>query len=50
MANEDKKILMPCYTIARICLNFRTITDQKSIEKYGGSRMYFAPSQSIMTR
>ena len=22
---------------------FQTITDQKSIEKYGGSRMYFAP-------
>ena len=22
---------------------FQTITDQKSIEKYGGNRMYFAP-------
>ena len=34
---------MPCYTIARNMPKFQTITDQKSIEKYGGSRMYFAP-------
>lgn len=43
MANEDKKdfnaMLHDCKDMPKI----QTITDSKSIEKYGGSRMYFAP-------
>ena len=41
---------LPISSTAKVMLHdskdmpkFQTITDQKSIEKYGGSRMYFAP-------
>jgi hypothetical protein len=43
MANEDKKdfnaMLHDCKDIPK----FQTITDETSIKKYGGNRMYFAP-------
>lgn len=43
MANEDKKdfnaMLRDCKDMPKI----QIITDQKSIEKYGGNKMYFAP-------
>ena len=43
MANENRKILMLCCTIIRICQNFKSLQTRKSIEKYGGNKMYFAP-------
>ena len=43
MANEEKKdfnaMLHDCKDMPKI----QTITDKKSIEKYGGDKMYFAP-------
>ena len=43
MANEDKKdfnaMLNDCKDMPKI----QIITDEKSIKKYGGNRMYFAP-------
>ncbi len=43
MANEEQKdfnaMLRDCKDMPKI----QIITDQKSIEKYGGNRMYFAP-------
>lgn len=43
MANEEKKdfnaMLNDCKDMPKI----QIITDEKSIEKYGGNRMYFAP-------
>lgn len=43
MANEENKdfnaMLQDCKDMPKI----QIITDEKSIEKYGGSRMYFAP-------
>ena len=43
MANEDKKdfnaMLMDSKDMPRV----QIITDEKSIEKYGGDKMYFAP-------
>jgi hypothetical protein len=45
MANEDKKdfnaMLNDCKDMPKI----QTITDEKSIQKYGGNRMYFAQQQ-----
>lgn len=45
MANEEKKdfnaMLHDCKDMPKI----QIITDRKSIEKYGGSRMYFAPPE-----
>ena len=43
MANEDKKDFNAMLHDNKDMPKFQTITDQKSIEKYGGNRMYFAP-------
>ena len=43
MANEDKKDLNAMLHDSKGMPKFQTITDEKSIEKYGGDRMYFAP-------
>ena len=43
MANEDKKDFNAMLNDSKDMPKFQTITDPKSIEKYGGSRMYFAP-------
>ena len=43
MANEDKKDFNSMLHDSKDMPKFQTITDQKSIEKYGGDRMYFAP-------
>lgn len=43
MANEDKKDFNAMLRDSRDMPKFQTVTDQKTIERYGGSRMYFAP-------
>lgn len=43
MANEDKKDFNAMLHDSKDMPKFQIITDQKSIEKYGGNRMYFAP-------
>ena len=43
MANEDKKDFNAMLKDSKDMPKIQIITDQKSIEKYGGSRMYFAP-------
>lgn len=43
MANEEKKDFNAMLHDSKDMPKFQTITDPKSIEKYGGSRMYFAP-------
>ena len=43
MANEDKKNLNAMLHDNKDMPKFQIIIDQKSIEKYGGSKMYFAP-------
>ena len=43
MANEDKKDFNAMLRDSKDMPKFQTLTDQKSIEKYGGDRMYFAP-------
>ena len=43
MANEDKKDFNTMLHDNKDMQKFQTITDLKSIEKYGGDRMYFAP-------
>ena len=43
MADEDKKDFNAMLHDSKDMPKFQTITDQKSIEKYGGDRMYFAP-------
>jgi hypothetical protein len=43
MANEDKKDFNAMLHDNKDMPKVQTITDQKSIEKYGGDRMYFAP-------
>ena len=42
MSNEDKKDFNAMLRDSKDMPKFQTITDQKSIEKYGGDRMYFA--------
>ena len=49
MANEDKKDFNAMLHDSKDMPKFQTITDQKSIEKYGGSRMSL-PHQSTMIR
>lgn len=44
MAKEDKKDFNAMLHNSKDMPKFQIITDQKSIEKYGGNRMYFAPS------
>ena len=43
MANEDKKDFNAMLHDSKDMPKFQIITDQKSIEKYGGNKMYFAP-------
>lgn len=43
MATEDKKDFNTMLHDNKDMPKFQTITDLKSIEKYGGDRMYFAP-------
>ena len=43
MANEDKKDFNAMLNDSKDMPKIQTITDRKSIEKYGGDRMYFAP-------
>ena len=43
MANEDKKDFNAMLHDSKDMPKFQIITDEKSIEKYGGNRMYFAP-------
>lgn len=43
MANEDRKDFNAMLHDSKDMPKYQTITDPKSIEKYGGSRMYFAP-------
>lgn len=43
LANEDKKDFNAMLHDNKDMPKFQIITDQKSIEKYGGSKMYFAP-------
>lgn len=42
MANEDKKDFNAMLHNSKDMPKIQIITDQKSIEKYGGNRMYFA--------
>ena len=43
MANENKKDFNAMLNDNKDMPKIQIITDQKSIEKYGGNRMYFAP-------
>ncbi len=43
MANEDKKDFNAMLRESKDMPKLQTITDRKSIEKYGGDKMYFAP-------
>lgn len=43
MANEDKKDFNAMLQNSKDMPKLQVITDPKSIEKYGGDRMYFAP-------
>lgn len=43
MANEGKKDFNAMLHDRKDMPKLQTVTDQKSIEKYGGSRMFFAP-------
>ena len=43
MANEDKKDFNAMLHDSKDMPKFQIITDQKSIEKYGGIQMYYAP-------
>ena len=43
MANEEKKDFNAMLKDSKYMPKFQIITDKKSIEKYGGNRMYFAP-------
>lgn len=43
MANEDQKDFNAMLQNRKDMPKFQTITDPKSIRKYGGNRMYFAP-------
>lgn len=43
MANEEKKDFNAMLNDSKDMPKFQIITDKKSIEKYGGNKMYFAP-------
>ena len=43
MANEDKKDFNVMLMDSKDMPKIQIITDEKSIEKYGGDKMYFAP-------
>lgn len=48
MANENKKDFNAMLNDSKDMPKIQIITDEKSIEKYGGSRMYFAPPNAHM--
>lgn len=53
MANEDKKDFNAMLKDAKDMPKIQTVTDPKSISKYGGDKMYFAPPaayDSVMKR
>lgn len=53
MANENQKDFNAMLRDSKDMPKLQIITDQKSIEKYGGNRMYFAPPMdydSVMKR
>ena len=43
MANEDKKDFNVMLMDSKDMPKIQIITDEKSIEKYGGDKLYFAP-------
>ena len=43
MANEDKKDFNAMLNDSKDMPKIQVITDEKSIEKYGGDKMYLAP-------
>ena len=43
MAKEEQKDFNAMLNDSKDMPKFQTITDERSIEKYGGNRMYFAP-------
>lgn len=43
MANEDKKDFNAMLNDSKDMPKYQIITDEKSIKKYGGNKMYFAP-------
>ena len=43
MADEEKKDFNAMLNDSKDMPKFQTITDKKSIEKYGGDKMYFSP-------
>ena len=43
MANESKKDFNAMLHGSKDMPKIQTVTDPKTIEKYGGTRMYFAP-------
>ena len=43
MANESKKNFNAMLQDSKDMPKIQTVTDPKTIEKYGGTRMYFAP-------
>lgn len=43
MVNEDKKDFNAMLHDSKDMPKFKTVTDQKTIDRYGGDRMYFAP-------
>lgn len=49
MANEANKDFNTMLRDSKDMPKFQTITDAKSIEKYGGDRMYFAPPMDYDT-
>ena len=48
MANEDKKDFNAMLHESKDMPKIQVITDQKSIKKYGGDRMYFAPPMILL--
>ena len=50
MANEQNKDFNSMLHDSKDMPKIQVITDQKSIEKYGGDRMYFAPPIAYDTR
>lgn len=43
MANESKKDFNAMLNDSKDMPKFQTVTDQKTIQRYGGTKMYFAP-------
>lgn len=49
MANEDRKDFNAMLHDSKDMPKFQIITDEASIERYGGNRMYFAPPMDYDT-